>query len=172
MRRNIQRTICFATLMLAVAAVAAAQDDRICSNAGVAGEWGYTKTGTLYLPTGPIPFATLGKFTLGADGSFTGVNNGSVGGNVSKDILQGTFTIDPDCTGTMTVAVYSESRTLLRTITMALVVDDDEKELRGLVTSLVLPSGVSLPTVITAQAKKMFRNRANNAAPERGADKR
>jgi hypothetical protein len=130
----------------------------VCSNARVAGDWGYTKTGTLFLPTGAaVPFATTGKLVLEEDGTLSGVNAGSVNGMVSNDLLKGTFQINADCTGAATVEVYDQSGALLRTIGMALVVDDDIRELRGLVTSLVLPNGASLRSVITAQAKRMFR---------------
>jgi hypothetical protein len=126
-----------------------------CSNAGVAGDWGYTKTGTLFAPTGATPFATLGILKLGRDGTLAGVNTGAVGGKVSADVLKGTFEVKPDCTGTTTVEVYDQSGALLRTIGMNLVVDDDANHLRGIMTSLVLPNGVSLPTVITADAKRL-----------------
>jgi len=150
-------TMAFAALALAVAAVGWADDSRKCSNARVAGDWGYTKTGTLFLPTGAaVPFATMGKLTLEADGTLSGVNNGSVNGSISSDVLAGTFQIDANCTGTAIVEVYDPADVLLRTISMALVVDDDARELRGLVTSLVLPSGASLRSVITAQARRVF----------------
>jgi hypothetical protein len=38
---------------------------------------------------------------------------------------------------------------------MALVVDEDAKEIRGLVMSLTLSTGTSLRSVITAQAKRV-----------------
>jgi hypothetical protein len=50
MKRDIVRTICFATLFLALPAVALAQGHRDCSNAGLAGAWGYTETGTVISP--------------------------------------------------------------------------------------------------------------------------
>jgi hypothetical protein len=126
-------------------------------DASVAGDWGYTKTGTLFLPTGAaVPFATMGKLTLEADGTLSGVNTGSVNGAVSNDLLSGTFQINSDCTGTATIEVHDQSGNLLRTLAMALVVDDNWRELRGLVTSLVLPSGASLRSVITAQARRVF----------------
>lgn len=158
MRHQSARTMAFTALVLAVAAVGWADGGRSCSNARVAGDWGYTKTGTLFLPTGAaVPFATMGKLTLEANGTLSGVNNGSVNGAVSNDVLAGTFHIDADCTGTATVEVYDQSGSLLRTIGMALVIDDDARELRGLVTSLVLPNGTSLRSVITAQAKRVTR---------------
>ena len=157
MKHQSARTMAFTALVLAVAAVAWADGGRRCSDARVAGDWGYTKTGTLFLPTGAaVPFATMGKLTLEADGTLSGVNTGSVNGAVSNDLLSGTFQINSDCTGTATIEVYDQAGTLLRTIGMALVVDDNWRELRGLVTSLVLPSGASLRSVITAQARRVF----------------
>jgi hypothetical protein len=158
MKHDIVRTIALAILSLGLAGTAAAQDRRPCYTASLAGDWGYTKTGTLYLPTGATPFATLGVLTLDHFGGLAGVNNGSVGGRVSQDVLKGTFVVNPDCTGTMTVEVYDQSGALLRTIFMATVVDEDLTHLRGILTSLVLPNGVSLPGVITADARRLFPN--------------
>ena len=157
MKHQSARTMAFTALVLVVAAVAWADGGRRCSDARVAGDWGYTKTGTLFLPTNAaVPFATMGTLTLEADGTLSGVNTGSVNGAVSNDLLSGTFQINSDCTGTATIEVYDQAGTLLRTIGMALVVDDNWRELRGLVTSLVLPSGASLRSVITAQARRVF----------------
>lgn len=161
MKDNIVRTLCFVALLAAVSFAATAQGDPGCSNARVAGDWGYTKTGTLFLPTGPVPFATVGKFTLGVDGTLSGINNGSVGGAIARDVLSGTFEVNPDCTGTTTVGVYSEAGALLRTIEMALVFDDDARQVRGLVTRLELPNGVILKSVITSEAKKVFGDRSD-----------
>ena len=162
MRHRIASTIALLTLSLGLAAAASAQDHRPCATWRLAGDWGYTKTGTLYAPAGATPFATMGILTLDEFGNLTGVNTGSVGGRVSQDVLKGTFAVNPDCTGTMTVEVYDPSMTLLRTIVMALVVDDDLNQLRGLMMSLVLPNGVSLPTVITAEAKRLISTRGAN----------
>lgn len=131
--------------------------NRPCSTADLAGDWGYTKTGTVFAPTGAAPFATLGILSLDASGTLTGVNTGSVGSKVSQDVLNGTFEVKADCTGTTTVEVHDQSGALLRTIGMNLVVDEDATHLRGIMTSLVLPNGVSLPTVITADARRVAR---------------
>ncbi len=161
MRANIARTLCFVALVAAVAVAASAQGGPGCSNARVAGDWGYTKTGTLFLPTGPVPFATVGMLTLEANGTMSGINNGSVGGTIARDLLSGTFAVNPDCTGTTTVGVYSEAGALLRTIEMALVYDDDARQMRGLVTRLELPNGMILKSVITAEAKRVFGDRSD-----------
>jgi hypothetical protein len=150
--------VCSAMLLLGVAVVSSAQD-HACSSSRVAGDWGYTKTGTLVLPTGAVPFASVGRFSLDRDGSLSGTNDGSVGGRVSKDVLKGIVEVNPDCTGTMTVEVYDEAGNLLRTLAMGLVFVDDARGARGIVTSLVLPNGASLPSIITADAKRLVRNR-------------
>ena len=159
MKRSALRTLFTLTLLLGLAAAAAAQDNPWCSTARVAGVWGYTKTGTLYLPNGvAAPFGSVGTFTLDADGYAWGTLLASIAGSVAAGDLDGTFTIEPDCTGSMTVGVYDPSGNLLRTISMSIVVDDKASELRALVTSLVLPNGTVLPAVITGQARKLFPN--------------
>ncbi|HQU34164.1 MAG: hypothetical protein B7Z68_04690 [Acidobacteria bacterium 21-70-11] len=159
MRPNIVRTVCFTALLVSLAAVASAQGRHHCSERLLEGDWGYTKTGTLFLPTGPVPFATVGKLTLDRHGNLSGVNNGSVGGTISQDVLSGTFTVNPDCTGAATVEVYDQSGVLLRTLEMALIIDDDLGQFRGLVTQLTLPNAVSLKTTITAEGKRVFSGR-------------
>jgi len=65
-KRNIVRTVFFlATLLLSLAAVASAQEDRGCSAASAAGEWGYSETGTLYLASIAVPYASVGDVHLG-----------------------------------------------------------------------------------------------------------
>jgi hypothetical protein len=158
-KHDLVRTLSFVTLLLGCVTAAAAQGGPACSTARVAGEWGYTKTGTIYLPTGAVaPFGSIGTFALDADGYVEGRQLASVAGGISGGELYGTFTIDPDCTGTMTVSVYDPSGNLLRTISMSVVVDDKARELRALVTSLVLPNGTALPAVITGEAKRVFMN--------------
>jgi hypothetical protein len=155
-------TLSFVTLLLGWVSAAVAQGGPICSNARVAGEWGYTKTGTIYLPTGAAaPFGSIGTFTLHADGYVEGTQLASVGGNVGGGELYGTFTIDPDCTGTMEVSVYDPSGNLLRTVSMSVVFDDMARELRALVTSLVLPNGTALAAVITGEARRLSMSRGD-----------
>ena len=158
-RFTIVRTVLlFVALLLCLPAVTSAQDGRTCSNARLAGTWGYTKTGTIYLPTGAALFASIGTLTFDAAGNVSGTLEASLGGTIGKSELTGTFTMNSNCSGTMAFGVYDQSGNLLRTITMALVLDDKARELRGLMTSLVLPNGMSLPTVITGNARRLFPN--------------
>lgn len=160
MRNPILRTIASATLSLGLTAAASAQADH-CSNAGLAGNWGYTKTGTVFTPTGAVPFASVGRLDFDAAGNVSGTHEASVGGSVGRGTLNGTFALNSDCLGTMTIGVYDPSGTLLRTVSMSLVLDDRARELRGLMTSLVLPNGVSLPSVITGAARRLSPNQGD-----------
>jgi hypothetical protein len=162
-KRNIVRTVFFlATLLLSLAAVASARDDRTCTLASVAGQWGYTITGTLYLPTGPVPFASVGRSTGDAEGNFTATQTSAVGGKVSEETAKGTSTVNSDCTGTLTASIYDQSGTLTRTAVWALVAVDNGREFRAIIKSLVLePSGTSVPAVVTENAKKLFPKKGN-----------
>jgi hypothetical protein len=161
-KRNIVlRVFFFATIMLSMAAVASAQVQGSCSPASVAGTWGYTDTGTLITPNGPVPFAAVGTITVDADGNFTGTQTSSAGGNVVKNAIKGTGTVNADCTGTATVRVYDElGTTPLRTATFFTVFVDNAREEREIATSLaaILPDGTSVPVpaVITGTARKLF----------------
>jgi hypothetical protein len=164
-KRSIARSILFFAFMLSLAAVASAQDRddvRTCSNASVAGTWGYSETGTLYLPTGAaVPYASLGRYTLDLDGNYSGTRVASVGGTLQKATFKGTATVNPDCTGTVTISFYGESGNLLSTVVKTLVYVDNAREVRAIVTSVVLPNGTNLGAVLTTNAKKQFPNSGN-----------
>jgi hypothetical protein len=129
--------------------------DGNCSNARVAGEWGYTETGTVIPTTGAVPFAAVARYSLDRDGNLSGTATSSSGGSTAEVTLKGTSTVNSDCTGTLTVGVY-ESGNLLRTAAFAFVYGDDAREGRAIVTSLVLADGASVPAVLTVSAKKLW----------------
>jgi hypothetical protein len=142
-------------------APAALAHNRSCSQAGVAGDWGYTYTGTIVLPTGAIPAAAVGSFSLDAQGNISGMQTRSVGGSTAEETIKGTGTVNHDCTVTYTVEVSDGAGSLLRTAVLAGVFIDKERELRAIFASLVLPNGASLPPVITINAKKTFHEDEN-----------
>ncbi len=157
-QRNIVRTIfLFATLLLSLAAVASAQDDRTCSMAGRAGDYGFVYTGTMFIPTGAAPYAAVGRAAFDAKGNFSATATVSVGGKLSHRTVQGTYTLDSDCTGTLTTSSYDESGNLVSIMTTDTVSVDNMSETRGIVTTFVQqPSGASVPVVIVLNAKKLF----------------
>lgn len=152
MKRNIVRTIFFAMLLLSLAVVASAQIEKVCSNAMVAGTWGYTETGTLILPTGAVPYASVGSYTLDFYGNLSGARTASANGTILKATIKGTATVNSDCTGTLTVSFYDESgkRQGTADTVKAIVYVDNGKEAR-----MIIISG-NYPSVLTTEAKKLF----------------
>ncbi|HUD56501.1 MAG TPA: hypothetical protein VMR02_14830 [Terracidiphilus sp.] len=130
-------------------------DERSCSDASVAGDWAYTETGTVIPATGAVPFAAVASYTLDPKGNLIGTATSSSGGTVSNVTLEGSGTVNSDCTGTLSVGVYA-SGSLVRTANFDLVYVNDSGAARAIVTSLVLANGTSVPAVLTVDAQKLF----------------
>ena len=162
MRYNITWTICFVALLCGPALVAPAQSRGACSSFSPAGTWGISHTGTIIFPTGAAPVAIVGTIAVGANGSFSGTQISSIGGQISKTTLRGTLTMNPDCTGTLTADVYDQSGGLLRTVIWEAVYVDQAREAFGVATSLTLPNGASVPTIMPGQARRMDPGRGND----------
>ena len=64
MNRKIARSmlviLSIATLYITLAPAVRAQD-KSCSTAKAAGDWGFTLSGTILLPTGPVPIAGVAR---------------------------------------------------------------------------------------------------------------
>jgi hypothetical protein len=161
MKRNISRTT-LAMVLLAIvyvgsALAARAQDESGCSNASVAGKWGFTTNGTV---VGIGPRASLGIFTLdGAGNLVNGKATASLNGSVTDETFSGTYSANPDCTGKLAIQIFDPAGNKILAATLNLVFDTNVRELRAIFTSAVLPNGTSLGTVITVQAKRLFSDR-------------
>lgn len=119
------------------------RDHHPCSNRKVAGDWGYTATGTR---TGVGPVAAVGSFTLDADGNIlNGQQTISFNGLIAGETLSGTYTLNEDCTGTVVVNVVSPI--LNRTSHMSFVDVNDVNESRMIFTD---PG-----TIITIEARRI-----------------
>lgn len=123
-----------------------------CTKVTSSGKWGFSTTGSIPA-IGAL--AATGVFTQDASGNITGTQTRSLNGDIADETFTGTATVNPDCTGTDTIQVF-ESGVLVRTTILHLVYDDDGREARAVFTSLVLPDGTSLPTIITIEARKLF----------------
>jgi len=146
MKRTMVRTTVGIICFLALAGMATTATSHSCSLASVAGEYGYTSNGTIVSP--PVgPFATVGHVTFTASGTFSGAQTTSIAGNFFDETVSGSYTVNPDCTGTAVVNVY-HGTTLARTTNLSLVWDDNRSEIRA----IFLTPG----TVITIRAKKVF----------------
>lgn len=155
MRPNLTRTTVGIVLMAALASLAPAAHAKSCSLAGTSGNYGFTLTGVVILPTGPVSVAAVGRATLDASGNASGTEARSLGGGFADETFTGTYTVNPDCTGTATIDFF-ESGHLVRTSVLSFVFDNNEREIRMVQKSLTLPNGASLPVVITVEARRIF----------------
>jgi hypothetical protein len=118
---------------------------RECTVSDAAGRYGYTSSGSIVTP--PVgPFTAVGHVTFTESGTFSGAQTTSIAGNLVDEIVQGTFTVNPDCTGSATVYVF-HGTTLARTSRINLVWDIHQNEARA----IFLTPG----TNITIAARKM-----------------
>lgn len=158
MNRNVDRaSLLIITLVALVAGSSPVAMAAKCSTATVAGSWGLTLTGTLLLPTGPVPGAAVATINADSGGNITGTEARNVGGGFANETITGTWTVNADCTGVVTADIY-ESGVLVRTVVLSLVFDENSTEIRMLQQSLTLPNGTAVPVVVTVQGKKMFPN--------------
>lgn len=100
-----------------------------CSNATLQGSFGYTSTGTLLLSfVGPPyagPFAEVGRESFDGKGKTDATGTLSANGNIfSKVTFEGTYKVNPDCTGSMTLS------SSLGVSHADFVIDDNGAELR------------------------------------------
>jgi hypothetical protein len=128
---------------------------RSCSLTDSAGNYGFTLTGVVIPGTGPVPIAAVGRAVLDAAGNVSGTESRSVGGGFANETFTGTYTVNPDCTGTANLNFY-ESGQLVRTSILSIVFDINEREIRMVQKSLQLPNGAFLPVVITVEARRIF----------------
>jgi len=92
---------------------------------------------------------------LDAAGNASGTESRSVGGSFADEAFTGTYTVNPDCTGTANLVFY-ESGQLVRTSVLSIVFDNNEREIRMVQKSLQLPNGAFLPVVITVEVRRIF----------------
>jgi hypothetical protein len=157
--KRIIRAVFLPALLLSAAAAALAHEGP-CSTGRVAGTWAYTETGTVFLPTGVVPYASVGKFTVDADGNLLGQRTASAGGKIQQATIEGTVTVNSNCTGTLTLAFYDpQSGSLLSTASKFVVYDDKLTEFRAIITLAVLPNGTSLKTALFTDGKRLFPSR-------------
>jgi hypothetical protein len=148
--RYMANAVIFATvLVLGVAPKAKAGQDKECSNATLQGSFGYTSTGTLLPSYVPPPFAgpfgEAGRQTFDGKGETRATATLSANGNITNVTIEGTYTVNRDCTGSMTLNVSP----LDATVHAFFVIDDDGTEIRAI--------GTDSGLIETRVYKKQFR---------------
>ena len=125
--------IVFATVfVLSILSSAEAGEHRECSNASLQGSFGFTNTGTNIALPPPLagPIAQIGRQTFDGRGNTDATATLSANGNIVRVTVQGTYVVNPDCTGSMTLYVSPFGATVL----LDFVIDDDGAELRAIIT--------------------------------------
>lgn len=149
-RSNIATTFAFAAVAVLALSIAPAAkaDDRGCSNATVRGTFAYTSTGFITAPPDFAgPFAETGTQTFDGRGGTTATVMSSQNGNILPLTITGTYTVNPDCTGTMTLQVSP----IAVTVDVYFVIDDSGNGFQAIETD----SGF----VITRIGRKLFPGR-------------
>jgi len=144
---------------LAMLLVASSGLHAACTNATLAGTlagtFGFTTTGVLILPTGPVPVGAVGLITFDLNGDASGSQDRSVGGAFARETFKGSFTINSNCTVSVITNVYDTNGNLVRTSTLDGVLDDNGKHVRAIFKSVTLPNGTSLPSVLTIEGNRV-----------------
>ena len=93
----------FAILLLATTSVAAWSQER-CSVGALKGSYIFAGRGFIEAVEPSIQRVHYGVFTFDGAGKLSGKQSSSRGGRIGREKLEGTYTLDADCTGTLTLA--------------------------------------------------------------------
>ena len=143
--------VLFAVALVASISVPAHAGDRPCSLARSAGNYGFTDSGTV---VGIGPRTAVGVFTFDGAGNLqNGVATSSLNGSIAQETFSGTYTVNSDCTGTLSAKIYAGGSELFA-VTLNLSFDEDMRHIRGIFTSVTEPDGTALTTVVGLDAAK------------------
>jgi hypothetical protein len=130
-----QGALLLAVAMLCARSTVAQQASAVakeCSKANVHGIFGYSSTGTLldsYVPAPYAgPFGEVGRQAFDGRGNTSGTATTSSNGNIAPVTFAGTYTVNADCTGSMTLNVSPFEST----VHAAFVIDEEGVELRAI----------------------------------------
>lgn len=144
-----ERTIPIATLgilailfLLGTGPSAQAQNHQ-CSNASLDGSFAFTGTGTTFNPSGSL-FAQVGRQTFDGNGNTGATATTSINGAPFRVTMKGTYAVNRDCTGSLTLNVSPVDIT----VHADFVIASDGAEFQAVVTDT--------GSVVTYVAKKQF----------------
>ncbi len=118
-----------------------ARHDHECSNASLKGPYGQYSTATI-IPAG-TPRELVGRETFDGEGNWFGTATVNNNGTVRHLTANGTYTVNPDCTGTF---FNAEGNEILEGVLV-----DGAKEFRYINTGPTLPTSLVLHGVIKKQ---------------------
>ena len=151
MKCSIARTFAIAAVTALALAIAprAKAEDKGCSNATLRGTYAYTSTGSIAAPpeiAGPI--AEVGTQTFDGNGATTATATISTNGSMQPLSIVGTYTVNPDCTGTAALQVSPFGIT----VHVLFVIDDSGDGFQAMETDAGL--------IITRVGRRLFPGRA------------
>jgi hypothetical protein len=100
---EIIRNSCLAILLLASGSVAASSQEG-CSIGALKGSYIFAGRGFIEAVEPTIQRVHYGIFIFDGAGKLSGKQSSSRGGKIGREKLEGTYTLDADCTGTLTLA--------------------------------------------------------------------
>ena len=92
----------FSLIVLALLTAPGAFAQESCNVASLQGQFVFTGRGFIEAVQPGIQRVHYGIFVFDGAGKFTGKQSSSRGGKIGRENLAGTYTLDADCTGTMT----------------------------------------------------------------------
>ena len=97
--------ISFVLLTLALAASSAVTAQASCTDLSIKGSYAFTIHGQILTPNGPLLVDGIAKTTFDGAGELTQVSAVAINGNIPViwSPSTGTYTVNSDCTGTMTL---------------------------------------------------------------------
>jgi hypothetical protein len=99
----------FLLTLVVVGSQSSMADASVCSNSTIRGTYAFTIHGTLFLPNGPaLVVDGIDKVTYDGKGNFTQVDAVATNGILDAQGWRpgtGTYSVNPDCTGTQTIMV-------------------------------------------------------------------
>jgi hypothetical protein len=98
-----------------------AQAQSGCATSSLNGTYFYVLSGGVASGNLVLPYAELGKLNADGNGSVSGQSTFSVGGSLRSASLSGTYAVEGNCTGTMTLTVKSASGTSTETLTFQII---------------------------------------------------
>lgn len=122
-----------------------------CSLGRAAGNWAFTDSGTV---VGIGPRVAVGILTLDSAGNVSnGSATSSLNGATASETFSGTYTVNSDCTGTISVTIFSGGVELF-VITGNSAFDNNMQHIRAIFTSVTETNGTVLATVIGLDGNK------------------
>src|SRR5215469_91524 len=158
MKEFIRNVALLVLVVSGASAVATAQSDSIlCNDNLIKGVYGFTIEGTKLSgngPTGPQVGIAITEF-FGSTGMLQQVDSVTINGNhvahLTETPTMGTYTVNPNCTGSFTLK-FTDGRP---TVFADFVIVDNGNEIDTVVTGVLAPDGVTiLPALATRSIGK------------------